>query len=202
MAGPRPMALTVQLVVRGERLGQEVINTFYYKYPPGADVGVPQMQALSAWWIANVSNELCACLHQDYQMTELRLVNLGVTPQIGYNRLLSPPLQGQRGDTSAPGNVSVGLRRVSAPRGKSYRGRIELGPISNTNVLRDAILPTLQTFLANLAIKLLLPAAPVGGPAMVPAVGSFKLVASEAITAWVFDLVTDSMKTRLLGHGE
>lgn len=202
MPGPRPMANTAQLLVKGDVNGKHVLNTFYFHYTPGLPLPEIALSQLVDDWVTVVSGSFVQCLQQDYKLVELVATDLGALPQTSFARLIQPPITGTRPGAVSPGNVSLGVRRVSAYRGRSYRGRIELPAIEKADVLRDVITSALQAAVTNLAIQALRQLGTANGAPFVPAIGSYKLVGSYPIVAWLFDLVIDSQKTRLLGHGD
>lgn len=198
---PHPQANTVKVTIVGYQNGSKVINTFFFKYIAGAVPTTTDLTNLcSAFW-AHIEPEYMAWPTSRYAINHLEAVDLGHLPQIGVN-YVPPAASGTGGSVSAPGNTSVGLRRTTGGRGKSYRGRIMLPPPDRGDIVDDILQGTKRIHLTNLASLLLDPYPFFGGNVWRPAVGSNRLVGSNAIISWVFDLVADSMKTRLLGHGD
>ena len=202
MAGPRPMANTVQILVKGDFNGKQCLNTFYFKYASVVPPTETDLSQLIDAWILNNQGAFRDCVSTDYKIIEYVAIDLGSVPQTSVSRLISPAAAGTRGGAVSAGNVAVGLKRKTSHRGRSYRGRIEVPAIVNNDVVRDIISSALQALLAILAGKLLDRIGSIGGGQFIPSAGSYKLIQSNPIVAWVFDLVSDSQKTRLLTHGD
>lgn len=197
---PHPQANTVKVALRGYQNGSEVINTFFFKYIAGVHPTTQQMLDLGAAFWSHIAQEYKAWCTDRWRISDLTMTDLGALPQTG--AVYVPPAgNGTNGTNPMPGNSSLGVRRTTAGKGKSYHGRVMLPPPDKGAFVNDLMVGTWITHALNLA-SLLLDAYPYfGGNVFRPAVGSNKLVGSTAIVSWVFDLVADSMKTRLLTHG-
>ncbi len=140
-------------------------------------------------------------MHSDCRWTDVNAIDRGSIPfrQVDHN--IATPVVGSRPGNCLPGNVSVGVRRLSGFHGRSYHGRIELPPPGDNDQFRDIISSALQGVITTLLTQLLVHITTGSGKEFTPAVGSEKLVASNAIVSWLFDSVIDSQKTRIINHG-
>lgn len=196
-----PIANTVKVVLRGDLNGQQTINTFFYKQAGTLPITIADIDDLLSDFYVNVVPGIQGCVNTAWRGIEL--TGRDMTSSTGATSAfpLSGSPVGLRTGAVAPGNVSIGVRRRAGQPGRRYRGRIELPAITEGDLDGDTIITTLRNAILNLIVKLLLDFTTSSGKIMQPAVGSSANGTSSLITAWLFDLISDSQKTRLTAHG-
>jgi hypothetical protein len=203
MPGFRPVSNTVEVVLKGMRLGHEEINTFYFgKGISGLPISAADIADLLDAFITTVLPKYLATKTSLYTATELHGSDLTTATGAQAHRYLAGTNVGTRTSPSTPGNCSVGLRRSTSTRGRKWHGRIEMGSIAKDDVTNDTISNSLRDAFLNLIIQLLIDIVIPAGITWFNAHASRAAGSSLPIQAWTFDTVTDSQSTRLTGHGD
>lgn len=179
--------------------GQQVVNTFSYKYSGGAP-GVTALNDFAlGWWTA------VKPAYQALTPTALRFLSVTVRDMgasTGGEAVYNIPgvVTGtDAGDPLPPGSsTAVGTRTATV--GRYSRGRFFLPATSEGNQTNGTYTTTYMALVQALATALGSYFGPVTLPA-IPVVASRKKQALYIITAFVWDVFVDSMRRRLIGRG-
>jgi len=122
--------------------GIPTANVLHFTAPPGPDAPDPAALAsdLAGWWIANIA----PISHTSHILQNVTCTDLSAAgpPAVIYSTgLPSPGLQ--TGDPM-PNNAALVMSEHTALRGRSYRGRIYVGGIAESNSLGNEVLGTLR----------------------------------------------------------
>lgn len=195
MAIFHPMAFTVEVTLKAERLGQQRRNVIHYTYA-GVRPGVAELQNL----LAGVENTVID-RYEDFVCTGTRwyeLVAQDMHDQTGFQVARSINRLSTGGTQVAPGNVTLCLSKRTALPGQSNRGRFYIIDCQEDMFNGDDLNPFYNGTIAVLAAQL---QAPQVSGRFLPSVGSRRQQGSTVITAITWDQVADSQRRRLKGRG-
>lgn len=179
--------------------GQQVINTFSYKYAGGAPGAAGLTDFATGWWNA-VKTAYQAATSNQLRFLSVTVRDMGSSSggQVVYNipgtvlgNLIADPL---------PGGATLAVGTRSATVGRYSRGRFFLPPSTEDQQSAGIWANAFMTFITNLTLAIGGYTGPVSLPANI-AVASRKKVALYLVTNFVWDNLVDSMRKRLIGRG-
>lgn len=197
----RPVANTVQVLLQGDMAGGQIENTFYYKFQAGTLVTVGDLNSLLDSFVTRFASAYTELHNPDILFHTAIARDLTLVAGLQVSRDIYPPIQGGNTGDRLPGNSALSVRRRSAYPGRSFRGRVSLGPFPEAATTKDLVDNSFAPRIVEFGLALLTSFARPSGGTFRAATPSFKLGFSNAIASVVFDLILDSMKTRLTGHG-
>ena len=199
-----PVPNGVEVVLKGTKDGQEVINVFGVDNGSPADSGDLQdiNDAFTTWW----EDEYRTITHESFHLDSINCIALDTASSPNYERTsFDNPTGGVSGDALA-NNVTLAVKHLTLSRGRSFRGRTYLVALPD-NFMFDAdhvsagSLTTIIEVLTALVTLLL-------------AIDKFLVVISRfadlaprmagimtEITAMAADNIVDSQRRRLPGRG-
>lgn len=179
--------------------GQQVINTFSYKYSGGAPGAAALTDFATQWWTAVKPS------YQALSSTALRFLSVTVRDmaassggQVVYN--IPGTVLGSNSNDPLPGGTTLAVGARSATVGRYARGRFYIPPTGEDTQTAGVFSNAFMTLVTNLTLAVGNFIGPVSLPAQV-AVASRKKVALYLITNYVWDNLVDSMRKRLVGRG-
>lgn len=190
----------VEVKLKGDHEGDPRITVIHYRYGP---VGAPrpsllELQDLCAAVIVNVLLPLQAVVTTQTRWTSVSAQDIHDANGLFYERVLNPVLYGLRGGDPLPGNVNVVIAKKTTLAQRRGRGRLFVMDLSESDVSDAVVQASLQSLLVSLA------AAVVRNEGIlrnfVAVVASKKFGSWAPIVSVTFDLITDSLRTRLKNH--
>lgn len=153
-----PVPNTAEVKVIGSYLGQEIMNTFYFHKSSAWDTTSLQALADAAWerWTDIMLDDLTS----GYQLTQTTAIDLTTQTSGEANHTGSENGRVSAGANMAPFAAFV-IKFLTASRGRSYRGRVYIGGLNDSQLLdagtltstaADAILSDVEEFCGGVAI--------------------------------------------------
>ena len=192
---------TVEVAIKGNRNGDPRVTVLHYRH--GTTQPAPNVAGLVevATWVGNnIVQYIAANATSQTQWTEVRATYVGNLVGLQGVYSMVPIVQGVRGEDPLPGNVNHCLAKKTGLALPWAKGRLFIPDIaenvqSNAHIVDSGY----QTRLLQLVGQLLLHFATTGN-SWSPAVGSVKHQLFADIIAIAYELITDSLRTRLEGH--
>lgn len=197
----RPVVNTVQVLLKGHMGGQGVLNTFYYKFPGQSPPNAADLTALLNAWVFQFAGAITELYTTDIVFNELVARDLTTAGGLQVSLDINPVIQGGVATDRNPGNSSLSLRRRTPLAGRTNRGRVSLMPFPEAQSQGDTISNGWVTRVTDFAAAMLRDFVKPSGGMFEAATPNFKDGISNVITSIIFDVLLDSMKTRLTGHG-
>lgn len=179
--------------------GQQVVNTFSYKYT-GAAPGVTALSDFALGWWNAVKTP-----YQNLTPTALRFISVTVRDlgastggQVVYN--IPGTVTGVDVNDPLPASATAAVGTRTPIVGRYSRGRFFLPPTTEQNQTNSSFTNTYMSAIQALVTVLGSYFGPTSLPA-VPAVASRKKQALYIISSFVWDIFVDSMRRRLIGRG-
>jgi len=195
-----PVPNTVEVKIKGDHAGDPRITTLHYRYGP---VGGPrptdaELNDLLASVIATVLSRLLSTVSNSTRYTSLSAQDIHDSAGRYVERNLNPVLTGGQLGEVCPGNVQLCIGKKSNAPVPWGRGRLFIPDIAEA-VQNDATITTaFSALVINLAAELLLNRGAVRN--FVPVIASKTHNTWTPLIAATFNLVTDSLITRLKDH--
>ena len=179
--------------------GQQVINTFSYKYAGGAPGVTGLTDFATGWWNA-VKSAYQATSSNQLRFLSVTVRDMGASTggQVVYN--IPGTFVGSLTSDPLPPGATLAVGTRSATVGRFSRGRFFLPPSTEDQQSAGIWGNTFMTLITNLTLAIGGYTGPVTLPANI-AVASRKKVALYLITNFVWDNLVDSMRKRLVGRG-
>lgn len=195
-----PVPQTVEIKFKGDRSGDPRITVFHYRYGPagGPRPTDAELDDLLASIIANVHNRFILMCTPGTRWTSVTAQDIHDAAGRFRERVLNPILTGARAGDSLPGNVQLCLAKKGAGATRASRGRMFIPDLMEGDQSDSNIGTALQPLVLDLAAALLLSRGSLRN--FVPVVASKKYQLFSTLLGVTFDLITDSMRTRLKGH--
>lgn len=195
-----PVPLTVELKLHGDHEGDPRITVLHYRYGPagGPNPTVAELQGMIDTVKTTVLPALAAIVHSTTRWTAISALDIDHFGANYAEQTLDPVVNGAGGGDVNPGNVQLVLAKKSSLAARRGRGRLFIPDLPEGFVNDAIITPTLQALALALGSNLLRSQGT--SRVFVPVVASKKYVMFNALIAVVFDLITDSLRTRLKFH--
>lgn len=195
------LANTVQVLLKGRHLDSDIMNTYYFKYQAGLVPNEAELRQLLDDFIFQIAAPLTEMLTNVTQFDEAIARDMSAESGVMVSRFINPPIQGGVNLDPVPANSSLGVRRKSALAGRTNRGRVSLPPFPEDRTRGDTIVPLQASLVSAFGAALMTALPRSGGGVFRPSTPNWRDGFSNAIASVVFDVILDSMKTRLTGHG-
>lgn len=195
--GFTPITRTVQLALVADVAGEECVNTWAFKKQGIAPVSDGDLALLADAFYTRMIGPLRNCWGSFVQPQALHLRNMELVSGGVYDLYIPSGNQGNRTGEMLPLNVSLALRRKTGTPGRSFRGRIEMFGLSESDQNGGFIGTALQAAYSTLCSVMLAPFTLGNGSVYDWAVASRVHGISTVITTWLFDTKTDSQRTRI-----
>jgi len=200
---PTPDCLQVEMIFNWDN--QIVENVFHYDMGGGfnaADADMVAAAIKTAWDTTLKAQTAATCSLTKFRMTD-------VTTQTGFATEYATglPIAGTKVSASMPNSVSVTIKKATAKRGRSYRGRMFFIGLTEDNVTNNIINSGLTTTFGNFFAAIDSIAISAGGPAILSVRSLYNGNAPRSegiltpVTSFITDLVVDSQRRRLPGRG-
>lgn len=179
--------------------GQQVINTYSYKYT-GAAPGVTALNDFAvAWWNA-VKPAYIGLATNQLRFISVTVRDLGSAAGAQVVYAIPGIVLGTNGSDPLPPGATTAVGIRSATVGRFARGRVFLPPDGEDVQSNGSYTPAYMTAVSALAVALGSFFGPSTLPAL-PAVASRKKQVLYLVVSFVWDLFVDSMRRRLIGRG-
>ncbi|HJY08147.1 MAG TPA: hypothetical protein VJ323_17645 [Bryobacteraceae bacterium] len=195
-----PVPNTVEVKIKGDHAGDPRITTLHYRYGPvgGSRPTQAELDDLLGTIIASVLSRLLSTVSNSTRWTELTAQDIHDQAGLTARRILNPILNGGQQGEVCPGNVQLCIGKKSNQSVPWGRGRLFVPDIAE-GVQNDAVItPALAALALNLAAELLINRGAIRN--FVPVIASKTHVTWTPLIAATFNLVTDSLITRLRDH--
>jgi hypothetical protein len=195
-----PVPNTVEVKIKGDHAGDPRITTLHYRYGP---VGGPrptqaELDDLLGTIIATVLSRLLATSSNSTRWTELTAQDIHDLAGATARRVLNPILTGGRQGEVCPGNVQLVIGKKSNQAVPWGRGRLFIPDIAEGDQNDAVINASLAANVLSLAAELLINRGAIRN--FVPVIASKTHVTWTPLVATAFNLITDSLITRLKDH--
>lgn len=201
----RTASNVASLSIRGQLSGQQVENTFFYKFPAAiTQANLDAVTAAGAAWIAAF---LLPNVPPAYVSSEAYAYDMTAGSTLQSTDATTEGDVGSASGTNLPNNATIAVARKSASRGRSYNGRIFWPGLTTAQLSADNIIDAIAGAALVAAVQSLddsmtaLSALSVVLSFTHGGVTTTEAVVSE-IAEWVLtDLVLDSRRRRLPKRG-
>jgi len=179
--------------------GQQVINTFSYKFTGSAPSVVGLTDFAIGWWNA-VNPALRACTSTGVRFLSVTVRDMSSSSggQVVYN--IPGTITGSLAADALPGGSTLAVGTRSAVVGRYSRGRFFLMPTTEDQQSSGTWSNTFMSLITALTLAIGNYTGPVTLPANF-AVASRKKLLLYLVTNLVWDNLVDSMRRRLVGRG-
>lgn len=195
-----PVANTVEVKIKGDHAGDPRISVFHYRYGPvgGPRPTAAELNDLLASIIATVLSRYLSCVSNSTRFTSLTAQDIHDQSGLFVERILNPVLNGGQQGEVTPGNVQLVIGKKSGQPLARARGRFFIPDIAEGVQNDSVITSTFQSLVLNLAIEFLLTRGAIRN--FVPVIASKKYGTFAPFIGAAFNVVTDSLITRLRDH--
>jgi hypothetical protein len=195
---PRPnVPTTAELVVRGQRLGNEVINVFHFDTITAVTNAL--LNEILDEFLTTAMEQFLACITSDYSVVEVTCTDISTTLGTQLSGVFVGTPVGTFGGNGLPGNVAFALNWQTPFRGRTTHGRTYMPGLAEGSVTGDVVAADLLDAYDAFGNAMLAMGTGTGDYAF--GITSFKDIATRIVTAYVLENITDSMRRRLTGRG-
>lgn len=145
-----------------------------------------------------VPQKLAACVAAGTTWTEVKAVDVNIPNGAYASFPLSPPINGTRAGEPMPGGENFAVIKKANVAGRGRNGRLFIPDMSESDQNDSIVTASFITAVVNLITGLALTLFPSYGT-FVPVIPSPTLTNFWGITAWVFDSLMDTLRTRQKG---
>jgi len=196
-----PVQNTAEVKFIGDRAGDPRITTLHYRYGPigGPRPTTEELQDLAHAVRVGVLPFIVQCVTPGTRWTKTTARDIHDANGAYAEEVLNPIVVGGRANQGAlPGNVQIHLAKKSSDPRKRGRGGMFLMDLAKVDIEDSNVLSSLQPLLIDLGVQLMLNRGALRN--FVAVVASKKFGTFAPIVGILFDLVSDSMRTRLKNH--